>query len=127
MFDDRLIFLLGFMGSGKTTVGRLLAEKLHWDFIDLDDEIIKRDGRHIKDIFDQNGEEFFRGVETAALRDIVRRKRTVIALGGGTFVSHENRSLITTSGLSVFLSCPLTTILGRIKDDHSRPLNRSKE
>ena len=104
MMEDRSIFLLGFMCSGKTTIGKLVAEKLHWDFVDLDEEIIKRDGRHIKDIFEQHGEEFFRGVETAALRDIVRRKRTVIALGGGTFISHENRSLVTASGLSVFLN-----------------------
>src|SRR5882757_451200 len=82
--NDRPIFLVGFMGCGKTSLGRLLAAEMHWDFIDLDEELIKRDGRHIKDIFEQNGEEFFRGVETAALRDIARRKRTVIALGGGT-------------------------------------------
>src|SRR5882672_5846491 len=102
---DRPIFLVGFMGCGKTTLGRLLAAELHWDFIDLDEELIKRDGRQIKEIFRDNGEEFFRGVETAALRDMARRKRTVIALGGGTFISHENRSLIASSGLSIFLDC----------------------
>jgi len=125
--NDRPIFLVGFMGCGKTTVGRLLATELHWDFIDLDEELIKRDGRHIKDIFEQNGEEFFRGVETAALRDLVRRKRTVIALGGGTFISHENRSLITSAGLSIFLNASFQSVLSRVKDDRERPLNKSPE
>ena len=125
--NDRPIFLVGFMGCGKTTLGRLLAAEMHWDFLDLDEELIKRDGRQIKDIFEQNGEEFFRGVETATLSDIAQRKRTVIALGGGTFISHENRSVIRSAGLSIFLNCSFPTVLSRVQDDRERPLNKSKE
>jgi len=121
------IFLVGFMGSGKTTVGRLLAERLHYEFIDLDEEICRRVGRTIPDIFQQEGEAAFRRLETEMLKEIACRERIVVALGGGAFVAEENRGLIQRQGLSVWLDCPLSTIRHRLEGVTNRPLFGSAE
>ena len=78
------IILCGFMGGGKTTVGRRLAQKAHMEFIDMDDYIEQREGRTITDIFAQDGEETFRRMETDAARELAGRRGLVIAAGGGT-------------------------------------------
>ena len=77
------VVLIGFMGSGKTTVGRLLAARLQWSFSDLDDEVAKRQGLSVPEIFAQYGEPAFRAAEAEALADLLRRRSVVIALGGG--------------------------------------------
>ena len=83
----RLIYLLGFMGVGKSTVGELLAEKLRWPFIDLDTTIEAGQGTTIREMFENAGEAFFRQIERAALIEASKSEPAVIALGGGTFVS----------------------------------------
>jgi shikimate kinase len=116
------IFLVGFMGAGKSTVGPLLAAKLSWSFIDLDKEIEKFRGEPIREIFEKRGEPFFRRVETEALSKLSECPHCVVALGGGAFTQITNRSLIRKLGVSVFLNCPLDVILSRCALDGERPL-----
>src|SRR5262245_38504620 len=88
--DDAPLFLIGFMASGKTTVGRLLAERLDWAFVDLDKVIEDGAGKTVADIFAAEGEPGFRKRETEALREVAQRKKTVVATGGGTPCRDEN-------------------------------------
>lgn len=90
---DNLI-LIGFMGVGKTATGRELARLLGWDFVDLDREIERREGREIPDIFAESGETHFRDREHLALAEVVLRDRTVIATGGGAVLAERNRALL---------------------------------
>ena len=125
------IFLVGFMGSGKTTVGRALAEELGWNFVDLDEDIEKREGMTIGEIFDTRGEAAFREAETAALREriraIERGKPCVVALGGGAFLGSENFEMISSNGVSVWLDCPFSTVERRLAGYAHRPLARDPE
>jgi shikimate kinase len=119
------IFLVGFMCAGKSTVGPRLAHRLGWEFIDLDQEIERAQRRSIRKIFDDEGEANFRALETAALKTLDQRVNCVVALGGGAFTQEHNRSLIHHLGVSVFLDCPLETILDRCPPDGTRPLFRN--
>ena len=129
------IFLVGFMGSGKSTVGRVLADELGWGFADLDEDIEKREGMSISQIFGTRGEAGFRQAETAALRERVRSvergQPCVIALGGGAFLSEENFQMVTNNGISVWLDCPFSTVERRLAGQHAeynhRPLARDPE
>jgi shikimate kinase len=117
------IVLAGFMGSGKTTVGARLAERLGWRFLDLDREIERRDGRGVPDIFAESGEAHFRRLETAALAELLREPRTVLALGGGAPEIPANRLLLeqTQHTAVVYLHAPLATLLERCGKDAARP------
>lgn len=125
------IFLVGFMGSGKSTVGRALAEELGWGFADLDEDIEKREGVPISQIFDTRGETEFRHAETAALRERVRSVEgghpCVIALGGGAFLSDENFQMVSNNGVSIWLDCPFSTVERRLAGYAHRPLARDPE
>jgi len=129
------IFLVGFMGSGKSTVGRALAEELGWGFADLDEDIEKREGMSVSQIFDTRGEAGFRMAETAALQErihsIERGKPCVIALGGGAFLSDTNFEIVSNNGVSVWLDCPFSTVERRLAGQHieynHRPLARDPE
>jgi shikimate kinase len=125
------VYLAGFMGSGKTTVARVLAERLGWDFVDLDAEIEAAENTTVAQIFDTRGEPEFRRIETEALRRIMlkveRGMPAVIALGGGSFTQPRNAALLEGHGISVWLDCPFETIQGRIAEDDSRPLARDRE
>lgn len=116
------IFLVGFMGAGKTTVGRALAEHLECDFFDLDALIEANAGRSVQAIFSELGEAEFRRLEHEAIRDCGNRFRAVIALGGGAYVSAENRAFVRTMGQTIWLDCPLEICLRRISGDNSRPM-----
>jgi shikimate kinase len=120
--EDAPIFLVGFMGAGKTTVGRALARQLQWDFFDLDDLIEQRTGKSVQAVFAESGEAEFRRLEREALQSCSELVRTVIALGGGAYVSEENRTSMRLIGRTIWLDCPLEVCLGRISGDHSRPL-----
>jgi shikimate kinase len=121
------VFLVGFMGCGKTTVGRLLAERLDRRFLDLDDLIVQRAGQSIARIFAERGEGFFRALENELLCEVVEMNDVVIALGGGAFVSESNRQLVKEHGVSIWLDCPIEIILERLAGTSDRPLNQSPE
>ncbi|HSB11492.1 MAG TPA: shikimate kinase [Blastocatellia bacterium] len=119
---DSPIFLVGFMGAGKTTVGEALARLLDFDFFDLDRLIEARAGKTVARIFSDLGEPEFRRLERKAIHSFRDQRRAVIALGGGAYVAEENRSVLRAIGKTVWLDCPLEICLRRISDDKSRPL-----
>jgi shikimate kinase len=121
------IFLVGFMASGKTTVGQLLAERLARRFIDLDDRIVQRAGKPITRIFTEDGEEHFRRLESDLLRDVAKEYGVIISLGGGAFVSEANRRVVKAHGVSIWLDCSFDVILERLQGAKDRPLNTSPE
>ena len=125
------IYLAGFMASGKTTIGRLLAERLGWNFVDLDQEIEAQHGISIAEIFDRQGEAEFRRIEAEALRArvriIQRGHPSVVALGGGTFVDPGNFDVVAGNGITVWLDCPLETVCRRVAEPSSRPLARAAQ
>lgn len=108
------IYLTGFMGSGKTTVGRLLAERLGVPFLDLDQEIERRAEMTVREIFEQQGEPAFRRLETETLRGTLACADVVVATGGGTMVNDGNLQMIQDNGLSVWLHPAFATIVARI-------------
>ncbi len=124
----RPIFLCGFMGCGKTTVGKRLAKLLKCDFTDMDDYIEKLEGRSIPEIFSQSGEEYFRNTETKVICSFVG-KTGVIATGGGALLSEENAKAAKEIGTVVFIDVRFSTCYMRIKDDKNRPIafNSTKE
>ena len=125
------VYLVGFMASGKTTIGRLLADELGWAFADLDEDIVAVHGAPIADIFDTLGEEEFRKTEQIAILNrvgqIERGKPMVVALGGGTFVSEANQELLIENGITVWLDCPFDRLCARIEGSTHRPLARDPE
>jgi shikimate kinase len=126
----QLVFLLGFMGCGKTTVGRRLAQRLGWSFLDLDEEIERRAGRTIAQIFAEQGEPHFRRLEHELLAEIVGGGAgpTVVALGGGTFAQPANVELIrSTGGVTFWLECPIDELRRRCRDLNNRPLLRDPD
>jgi shikimate kinase len=122
------IFLVGFMGAGKSTIGRALADELGWTFIDLDEEIEKRERTSIAEIFDQRGEDDFRRIEAVLLQERVRNVQSgrpqVVSLGGGAFLSQENFELVSNNGVTIWLDCAFSHIERRIASQTHRPLAR---
>lgn len=110
------------MGAGKSTVGPLLAARLEFDFVDLDQMIESRAGRSISEIFADPGEGEFRRLEAEAIERCRQAERAVIAVGGGAFTFDRNRRIIQEIGKTVWLDCPLATCLERVCGDRSRPL-----
>jgi shikimate kinase len=122
------IYLVGFMGCGKSTVGRALADELGWNFFDLDDEIESGAGSTVSEIFDVQGEEIFRALEASALAKRVRAVQfgqpQVIALGGGALMNDKNFELILNHGVVVWLDAPFELIERRVAAESHRPLAR---
>ncbi|MGI8786064.1 MAG: shikimate kinase [Acidobacteriota bacterium] len=121
------IFLIGFMGAGKTTAGRLLAQRLGLPFIDSDQRIEAGEGSTVPAIFRERGEVAFRDLETSTLRGLSSEPDSVVALGGGTIESAANRKLLQELGSTVWLDIPLEEIRLRGLDGQSRPLFRDSE
>jgi len=122
------IYLVGFMGCGKSSVGRALAEELGWYFVDLDEDIEKCAGAAVAHIFDTQGEANFRALETEALKKRVQIARSgqpqVISLGGGAFTVEANIDLVLNHGVTVWLDAPFDLIERRIAEETHRPLAR---
>ncbi len=116
------IFLVGPMGAGKTTIGKLLATELSYDFIDSDREIEQRAGADISWIFDVEGEEGFRKRESKVIYELAQGSKAVIATGGGAVLSEETRRLLKAHGFTVYISAPLNILLERTAQDKTRPL-----
>ncbi|MSV34221.1 MAG: shikimate kinase [Bryobacterales bacterium] len=120
------IYLVGFMGCGKSTIGARLADELGWSFFDLDQEIEKAAGEPVTEIFKRHGEAEFRRLETEALKQRVQDVRggrpQVVALGGGAFTVQDNYELATTHGVTIWLDAPLDVIEKRIAVETHRPL-----
>ena len=119
---DVPIFLIGFMGSGKTTVGGLLAERLGWSFADLDDLIVRSAGLTVAEIFAREGEEGFRRRETEAVRAAAAGRRSVVATGGGAACREENLELMLASGRVVALAVSAAEAVRRTGTRSGRPL-----
>ncbi|PTY38171.1 shikimate kinase [Saccharospirillum sp. MSK14-1] len=120
--NDISIILIGPMGSGKSTIGRLLSTRLGLPFIDSDREIEARSGADIPWIFDLEGESGFRDRETAVLAELVDEGRQVIATGGGAIIRPENRELLKSKGQVVYLKTSVEQQLVRTAKDRNRPL-----
>jgi shikimate kinase len=122
------IYVVGFMASGKSTVGRLLAQRLGWSFVDTDEEIEAAEGTAIAEIFETCGEAEFRRIETAIIHHHVYRigqgKPAVVALGGGAFAEPANRALLENNGVTVWLDCPFELVERRVALASHRPLAR---
>ena len=121
-----LIFLTGFMGAGKTTVGRALASYLGYQFFDLDEFIERRAGKSIQQIFSDAGESEFRRIEHEAILECRGLENSVIALGGGAYVAEENHTAIREIGITVWLDCSLEICLDRLRGNTTRPLLKSE-
>ncbi len=116
------IFLVGLMGSGKTSVGKVLARMLGKDFVDSDHEIERATGVRIPVIFEIEGEAGFRSRERKMIEELVKRENTLLATGGGAVLAKENRDLLRANGTVIYLRAPVTSLLKRTHRDRSRPL-----
>jgi len=127
-YNKRHIFLTGFMGAGKSKIGRLLAEKLSYPFYDSDKLIEQDAGKSVKEIFDQDGENFFRGLESHEVKNLCAQKDpSVIALGGGALNNPENFKLVQMHGISVYIKSSPVSIYERVKHSKKRPLLNIEE
>ncbi len=122
--NERNIVLTGFMGTGKTTVGRLVAQQIGWQFVDSDDAIVERAGLSIPEIFTQHGEEVFRQIEREVCRSLAVQQAVVIATGGGMLVDAVNRQIMLDSGFVVCLMATPAAIESRLTgaEATNRPL-----
>ncbi len=127
MARSTIVFLIGFSGCGKSTIGPQLARRLKAGFYDTDAMIEQRMARKITEIFRDDGEATFRALESETIRQLVSRsQRKVIALGGGAFSHRTNRALIKKSGMVVYLSCPVRELYRRLRHLSDRPLLDSR-
>jgi shikimate kinase len=116
------IYLVGFMGAGKSTAARALGKRLDWKVEDIDALIERAERRDIPAIFRESGEAFFRAREREALITLLPERGVVVASGGGTFADAANRELMLRDGAVIWLDAPLSTVLQRVPSDGRRPL-----
>lgn len=115
------------MGTGKTCVGKELAKRKKWNFIDLDDFIELREKRTITDIFSQDGEPYFRRIEKKALKDIAKEEKFIVACGGGIVINKDNIAVMKDSGLMICLTATPEVIYKRVSASGHRPLLRVRD
>jgi shikimate kinase len=116
------IYLVGFMGAGKTTVARALGRRLGWRVEDVDQRIEARERRSVAAIFAQHGEPYFRQQERQVLGELLVDRHIIVATGGGTFVEADNRALMLADGAVAWLDVPLVDVIARVPADGRRPL-----
>jgi len=121
------IYLVGFMGAGKTSVARALAGRLGWQVLDVDERVEQREHQTVAEIFAKRGEPYFRAAERSVLADQISSRHLVVATGGGTFVDMQNRALINRDGVSVWLDVPLDRLVDRVPADGRRPLAADRD
>ena len=124
---ENLVFL-GMMGSGKSSIGSLVSKKLNIDFIDVDNEIEKKTGTKISKIFEKEGEKYFRDIEEIVTLKSLKKKKTVISLGGGAFLNTKIKKEVLDNHISFWLNWDSQTLVNRIKNSKKRPLaNKSSK
>ena len=121
----KTVVLVGMMGAGKTAVGRVLAAKLHVPFLDSDAEIVTAAAMSIAEIFERDGEAFFRDRETQVIDRLLEDERGILSTGGGAFMAERNRKLMSEKGVSVWLKADLGLLWNRVKHKDTRPLLRT--
>lgn len=121
------IYLIGFMGTGKTTVAHALAKKIHWQVVDTDQYIVEKMQMSIPEIFEEYGEERFREIETEVLTEISEKDQQIISCGGGVAMRENNVRIMKEHGTTVLLSATPQTILHRVKKDKNRPLLKGRK
>ncbi len=121
------VFLIGMMGSWKTTIGKNLAKKTNLKFIDIDDEIQLRTSKSIAGIFKDDGEAYFRKMESKVLREGIRDGNKIISTGGGMILMSENRSLLITKGYTIYLKASIEILVNRISNVKKRPLLKASQ
>ncbi len=127
-FNSSSIILCGFMGSGKSTVGKVFSSKLGRKFVDLDNFIEEKAGQKISEIFSNHGEDYFRKLESDALKEVLScDKKIVLSLGGGTIVSKINQDIIKNNGILFFIDTPFEICYSRISGDKSRPIASAED
>lgn len=121
------IFLTGFMGAGKTTVGQELANLLGWPLVDTDELAVRREGRSIAKIFEKSGEGYFRRLENFLLKELSKQPSAVVSCGGGIAIREENVDVMKSCGQIVYLEAAPKTILARVMHTTHRPLLEGKK
>lgn len=122
----KTVVMVGMMGAGKTAVGRALAAKIGVPFLDSDAEIVKAANMSISEIFERDGEAFFRTKETQVIDRLLDEERGILSTGGGAFLQDNNRALITEKGVSIWLDAELELLWQRVKHKDTRPLLRTE-
>ena len=117
----KIYYLTGFMASGKSTIGPILANTLGWNFFDLDKEVENQEGMKVVEIFDRNGESYFRKVETELLMNLSEKDEAIISLGGGAIASEENFKIIKSSGKIIYLKSSPEMAYKRLRFKRDRP------
>ena len=121
MKTDKL-YLVGFMGAGKTSVARALGRRIGWRVEDVDHRIEARERRRVADIFAREGEPYFRNVERTILQELLPERHMIVSTGGGTFVDPDNRTTMLADGAVAWLDAPLERVIERVPADGRRPL-----
>ena len=121
---NNIIYLTGFMTSGKSTIGPILANVMGWDFYDLDREIEKLENKTVVEIFEAKGEKYFREKETEALTSLSELKNIVVSLGGGTIANENNLAIMKNTGKIIYLKVSIEVLYRRLRNKIDRPLFR---
>lgn len=121
------LILIGFMGAGKSTVARCLGKKCAMEIIEMDEEIVRRERRSIPEIFQQQGEAYFRNLETGLLKELQKETNKIISCGGGAALRAENVAEMKKNGKVILLTAEPQTILNRVKYDNSRPILKNRK
>ncbi len=121
-----IIFLIGYMGSGKSTIGKELATLLSFPFVDMDDEIEKKEGISISEIFTHKGEQYFRDLEHDFINNLNPESNLIVATGGGAPCFNDNLELMLEKGKVIWIMVSVKNIVGRVKNDDERPLLKEK-
>jgi shikimate kinase len=121
------LYLVGFMGAGKTSVARALSRRIGWRFEDIDARIEARERRPVSAVFAQHGEAYFRQAERAMLQELLSERNLVVATGGGTFADPDNRVVMLSDGAVAWLDLPLSRVVERVPTDGRRPLAADRQ